>query len=533
MKENKGFTLVELLAALAVMAILMSEVVQLMANCATLYRSGTSEVNLQGEAQRVIQISEELIMDANVSVDVVSGDETTGNGYTIVVKNKIVSDNDADVEYRIRLDKEAGAEYGNLYLVKTVNGATQAEQLLAEYVASIDLDKSPEKYKKDIVTLSIEMQNKNHGYKIKEIKDIYLRNTIGSGGGAVPNEVEKGNYTLTALRYETYDLYKVIGESNSKNADGHKYEFKAKDKENLYVCSGSNISTGSSLNNNWHKSGGCNVDIIDPDSKEIVGSIEVKTEIVKVGLVELKENGSGTYCNGANPWYFHNESTSYVLHTYVQVKGVSLFPDDGFSGVSTYFGSHNAPVKYNPSSFSETKTNTTFTLYDSTSDKDAGAGTRREITLQNMGYSLDKETNSIVLHAGQGQIQSHGSISMKYSDLLAYCKNPIVGNITLNYNQGGRVSVNGFVLCNGEQNDIVGTPSTFWDNWDLSKMGDPSEYLDDDNKPEEIDPPGDESGDDEPGDDEPGDDGPGDDGPGDDGPGDDGPGDDGPSDPTE
>ena len=68
LRNEKGFTLVELLVSMCILAIVMTELMALMFNSSKLYKNASFEVSLQSEAQQIIQQFEELAIDADTSV---------------------------------------------------------------------------------------------------------------------------------------------------------------------------------------------------------------------------------------------------------------------------------------------------------------------------------------------------------------------------------------------------------------------------------------------------------------------------------
>lgn len=72
LNHQKGYSLVELLVAMAIFAIVLTQIFAMMVHSARLYKNGTFEVDLQTEAQQFVQQMEELLIDVNVSVNELS-----------------------------------------------------------------------------------------------------------------------------------------------------------------------------------------------------------------------------------------------------------------------------------------------------------------------------------------------------------------------------------------------------------------------------------------------------------------------------
>ncbi len=189
LKTNKGFTLVELLVSMCILAIVMTELMALMFNSSKLYQNGAFEVSLQSEAQQIIQQFEELAIDADTSV---SFNEAT--------KTITVSNNSPYDSYEFTLSPVAGKPYNDLML--KVNGGTP--QIMGEYVKSISLNMSNFDDASRAV-LIVEMENDKYSYSAA--KDIYFRNDIGANDMHTSAVVsESCNYSLNVLRFAKYDL---------------------------------------------------------------------------------------------------------------------------------------------------------------------------------------------------------------------------------------------------------------------------------------------------------------------------------------
>lgn len=209
MRNNKGYTLVELLVTLAVFAIIMGEIGSMMLNSSKLYRNGTYEVELQTEAQQIVQQMEEFLIDVNHSVS---------TNYDVSVSSDIITISNNDAIYQFELQMEPDRNYGTLYYNKESldGGADVSDVPMAEYVQSISLDMAS--YTSDVVTLNVSMNNGRYGYQASQ--DIYLRNSVGSGGGGGSHVNSSFNEELDVLRYKEYPLDNLF-----KTDDGEELTF--------------------------------------------------------------------------------------------------------------------------------------------------------------------------------------------------------------------------------------------------------------------------------------------------------------------
>lgn len=212
-KNNKGYTLVELLVAMVIFVIMLMEVYSVMANSSTIYRKGGYEVQLQSEAQQVIQQLEDIMVDCNGSIS-----------YDNAAQVLTVSSNVIDpfggaptpIIYTVSyVPAGSSAPFGTLTYQKT--GMT-APIPLADYVEYFDVDMSG--YGNDNVTLNIKLANEDYAYTAT--KDVYLRNEIGSGGSGPADDTSSAKQQLDVKRFQTYDLASMY----DKVEDGYKYDYK-------------------------------------------------------------------------------------------------------------------------------------------------------------------------------------------------------------------------------------------------------------------------------------------------------------------
>lgn len=308
MRNNKGYTLVELLVAVALLVIVMAEVGALMFNSQSLYRNGFYEVNLQEESQQVIQQVEDLLMNATGwerdattnRTDAIQVETKTYNGinsdiitiYTMVPhipegSTTGIPDGTYDkVKYRIGLafDVNGGqlpggdpirpsSDFGTqdhmfetLVLERTQVAAgattgTPTYATLAEGVRAIHLDYDTANdvikgyVEADRVIFSVEMQNQKYSYSTDTASvSVYLRNQpqtadakpSGSSGGptGASNPDDKMIYIL---RVHDYDLHDYVSSYYDT------FEFKNTSDTTIYTYNPANdhIQLNSTLWKNW------------------------------------------------------------------------------------------------------------------------------------------------------------------------------------------------------------------------------------------------------------------------------------------
>ncbi len=314
-KNNHGFTLVELIVTMAVFALVMVQVGAIVANCSKLYKKGISHVGLQSEAQRVIQLTEELMIDATESISANASATYPGSDDISIVTNTV---DGGHYQYDIYLKKDnVSDETGKVYLKKTeIGGSTIADQVMAENIKSISCNMS-NYASDDRVTVSVTMKSGEYEYDCVDIKDIYLRNQIGSGSGGGDDIDVNGNYTLDVRRYKSYDLRKMYGsdyvyeKATPKESNPGYDNFDLSDTGVISctqsVCKDAGVKTSVLIN--AYKKG----DI----TKTVAFTIACNTDKVRVGLCDEGSFDGTAIC-------YYNNASSAVEFSYADVAGITL-----------------------------------------------------------------------------------------------------------------------------------------------------------------------------------------------------------------
>lgn len=325
-KNNDGFTLVELIITLAVFAIVMVQVSTIMYNCSHLYIKGVDNIDLQSEAQRVIQYTEELMVDVPTDGEISSTVDTKYiDGRSEIITINSVEATEADptvfvpVEYTISLDKKAKSvgvfeDYGELKLTKTKNGSVVTkDEVIADYVSSISLNMA-NYATDDKVTVNVCMKSDDYQYDSVAIKDIYLRNHPGTKKLEDDGGSNDGTYRLEVLRYKTYDLASLF-------AKGGSYTYEITEGSEYYSLTGSKVQCVDSVNNNTkYPSNGGKVIAKDADDKEVF-SVALDTKKLRIGMGEEGSNVGSVVCYG-------NAKNSSTVTSFADVQGIYLGTDD-------------------------------------------------------------------------------------------------------------------------------------------------------------------------------------------------------------
>lgn len=163
MKNNKGYTLVELVLTMAIFGVIMLGVIAIMRSTAVTFNDGADEIAVQTEAQIVASQIEDLMAGTDTLV-------SFGAGVCTIKK--------ASKDYYIALNtSENQLKYA--IMDTGVTPGTSDWSLMAEYVTAFSvsgLDFGNPGAGDNCAQVSISLDK--NGYKATAIKDVYFRNTV-------------------------------------------------------------------------------------------------------------------------------------------------------------------------------------------------------------------------------------------------------------------------------------------------------------------------------------------------------------------
>lgn len=243
-RNNKGYTLVELMITIAIFGIVMIGIAMIMRTTSVSYVNGSNEVAMQTEVQIVANQIEELLVDI--------GNKTTVNpDGTVNTLNASIGEGTKEgyVEYYI-YDEATGTRYNivhkddtdELWFYKTTitgsNPDLTGYSLMAEYVSTFDIDgfsqTDGDTDRDNKVTIEIAM-NKD-GYTYEVTRDVFFRNAVeditvyhlSGGGSSVPGSTPTYDYTVEVDRYSVINLekdYNIASVDVASAAFTAKYDF--------------------------------------------------------------------------------------------------------------------------------------------------------------------------------------------------------------------------------------------------------------------------------------------------------------------
>ncbi len=160
-KDSKGFTIVELIIAMAVSMIVIGSIASFLYYCSGNYRRTNEEITLQMEAQSIQNQLENLILEAeNVKFEPATD--------TLRIKQR-------EVLYIITLDSSSHT----LVFEKVSYGGTQSGdwKLFGRYVEGLQVVDTGSDNKNNRIEFSLRLQLNDCTYTVQEIS-IMLRNRI-------------------------------------------------------------------------------------------------------------------------------------------------------------------------------------------------------------------------------------------------------------------------------------------------------------------------------------------------------------------
>ncbi len=311
--QRKGFTLVELIVAMGIMAIVLGEIAMILGNSMKVYNNSAIEIHLQEEASQVVQMIENLMVDANASIDA-TNDPTTGSDI-IVISDWEDKDAKTKKSYTIQLKNvDATKGFGTLW-IKDPKGN---EYPMADYVSKIKLKKDLYAVN-SVVELQLNMKGDKYSYDVS--KDIYNRNEIGTG---IPDVDDvgggSGEKSLSVLRYHTYDLSTMVPFDKEWVKAELVDSSKATEFANYYTLGagpGFSLTPTDTLNgNNFRVPTSGAYDIKFTSKPDDAG----KTETFVISVFSDKPEVAG----GANQLLYTNAKKSDSATTFIPIKGLSV-----------------------------------------------------------------------------------------------------------------------------------------------------------------------------------------------------------------
>lgn len=342
--KNKGFSLVELLVAIAAFAIVMVGIISLMRSSSIMFRNESMEVDLEKDSQVLLAQIEELIVDCKTISSVSDPGATVA--YSVTEPNG-TSHSLKQIGNNILLDGEILADNIDYFFV---NGL-QANDGLADNVCMLD----------------VKLNSKAGGNTGKEFtytgyKQVYFRNdidhVISSGlpdlDTATPGPGPGNEKTLVLGRYEVANLNERFGLATVES-------WTPSGNDGIAFCDTTALDAHGGLTSVSYLTSGysiyittnttCNSDTINAYSGVLTGkkanadgtpSDTLVTVNVSVPKVELKQ-GSGivevpcvevnnTNDKGSGGFYSYVEFTGFCVRDYERY--FSSVPGSGFSPVT-------------------------------------------------------------------------------------------------------------------------------------------------------------------------------------------------------
>lgn len=451
MRNNKGYTLVELLVTLAVFAIIMGEVGNMMMNSSKLYRNGTYEVELQTEAQQIVQQMEELLIDVNHSVSV-NYQESLGSDYITISNNTMGLSGDGDYTiYNFVVMKDPELGYGNLYFNKECSDPLLdvSDVLMAEYVQSISLNMS--EYSHDVVTLNVSMNNGRYGYQASQ--DIYLRNAVGSGGkgGSGGGTFD---YDLDVLRFREYDLSALYDTEDISFTFAWDSEYEAR-ASNVYEW-------GNSSHTKLRTNGITNVDDVEHQYFTLIATgddgPEPTVRRIRVGTkpVEFGTNGVGLM----NAYV----GTSMDVISAVPVQGIDVTKADAVTMSLQYYTGPTSDIQeFGVYDENGSKQGLTVEYRDNPDYMQVMLGTPLYWKMNEAVNTFDIYSNKVQADQGNFSFPTSGDYDVRgYEAYMAETGTPLYFIVTLKYN--GYQTVTGRVYVYPYNMNMGSQESTFWDS---------------------------------------------------------------------
>lgn len=344
-RNNKGYSLVELLITIAIFGMVMIGIAMIMRTSSVSYVKGNSEVAMQTEVQIVANQLEELFVDADGAIDsgyISSGGEMNGTQYWKIPKG--------DYNYYIcffTADNELLLQKRELNTGYLVNKS--AWSLMAEYVTDFDVEGWEQRQENVEPTdscdnkITFELAMDNNGYAYEVSRDVFFRNAIedalvyeiqdtGTGDDETETVIE---YELD--RYAVLDLEKEFGittitgvssASSTQNTFNSFYRFvkpaynDIDNEEPAFGIEKVEDDDGSAccimLKSNFYDDYG--LEVFKSYNIIVTGTTDKPGEVVEVRLVTKPVS----FVADNNAFHLHATNGGDYSYTFVKVEGIDI-----------------------------------------------------------------------------------------------------------------------------------------------------------------------------------------------------------------
>lgn len=321
MRNSKGYTLTELLLAMAIFAIVMVGIVTVMRSVSLSYRNENTEVTLQENAQILLSQMEELLVDCKEI-------SKSGDTYTIKDSNNemhYIKYEDNTVKY-----KYSASSYEDLSDNVTIFDITGLEDADGDNVCVVKVG----------VENSVDGTDTGKTYTYETSKDVVFRNDVekaaihdssfltGSGGGTTqppsPNTV-----TVSMGRYELLNLISDYDFDTTKpitlTGDTTAYNFVKEDGLNAsnYMETVSKITSGAGTSGYLTTSDTCNLATSTAYGCVVKGTTKAGKDItlnISTPPVKLLKGVGVVY----GPMGAINNGENKNYYSYISIEGLNV-----------------------------------------------------------------------------------------------------------------------------------------------------------------------------------------------------------------
>ncbi|MCH5280691.1 MAG: prepilin-type N-terminal cleavage/methylation domain-containing protein [Lachnospiraceae bacterium] len=354
--NNRGFSLVELLVAMAILGVVSLTIYSFMMTGSRFYQRSSADADIQSEAQLVANTISDLIIDCevNISYDDQISNSINSEAGSIQAQGRTLEISNTDYQFLIfhdgnrlfYLERRPDPANPTIYEAYNINKA----ELLAENITAFDVDLSRVSGKdrgKNIVTFTMTYEEGGRSYSGNY--QVNLRNAVTVSANSITPQTKEPNMTridvsprpiTVDVKGKEHPVLWVDGLSSYNSVTGQPNLLDDDQRERKFTANSDAVNVGRDDLYTWTLEGDHGTASIAAGNSEREMTIRFEEDMSNVPLTggSFKVKATATIPNVATGGYAEGEALVY----YKKINSFSLIPTVGVASDKVDPGSNAA-----------------------------------------------------------------------------------------------------------------------------------------------------------------------------------------------